>query len=61
MAKIIMHHEMFNVRRGPFKMSVQYDSFHYMNYVLDDYMSQFVNMFKYIGPTFQSHEITYLI
>ncbi len=56
-----MHHEMFNVRRGPFKMSVQYDSFHYMNYVLDDYMSQFVNMFKYIGPTFQSHEITYLI
>jgi len=32
-----------------------------MNYVLNDYMLQFVNMSRYIGPTFQSHEITYLI
>jgi hypothetical protein len=32
-----------------------------MNYVLDDYMLQFVNMFRFIGPTFQLCQITYLI
>jgi len=29
MAKIIVRHEMFNVRRGSFITSVQFDSFHY--------------------------------
>jgi hypothetical protein len=28
MAKIIVHHEMFNVKKGSFRMSVQFDSFH---------------------------------
>jgi hypothetical protein len=30
MAKIIVRHEMFNIRKGLFKMSVQSDNFHCM-------------------------------
>jgi len=33
MAKIIVCHEMFNVRRGSFRTSVQSDSFHYTLFI----------------------------
>ncbi len=34
MAKIIVRHEMFNVRKGPLRTSVQSDNFHCISFFL---------------------------